>query len=68
MKKVLVGAVLALGLSGCLPMATVMPFAMSGVGALADKYCSPEAESFRRETRERIYKDGDFTIITWDDC
>lgn len=68
MKKVLVGAALALGLSGCLPLATVMPLAMSGAGALADKYCSPEAESFRRKTRETVWRDGDFTIITRDDC
>lgn len=68
MKKVLVGAILALGLSGCLPVATLVPAGQLLVGVAADAYCSPKAESFRREARERIYKDGDFTIITRDDC
>lgn len=68
MKKVLLGAVVALGLSGCLPLATVVPLAMSAAGTVADAYCSPDAESFRSKTRENVWGDKDFTIITRDDC
>lgn len=67
MKTAILVAVSAALLSACVP-ATLIPLAQ-GVGALAvDQYCREDNADFRAKTRERVWGDKDFTVVTRDDC
>ncbi|MFX4223517.1 MAG: lipoprotein [Thalassobaculum sp.] len=67
MKKVLLVAVLAAGLTGCIPAFAVPLIQGAGVVAV-DTYCREEHADFRAKTRETFWGTKDFTIVTRDGC